>query len=425
MKLESYWLATAPAFEPVPPQPLPATADIVVVGAGFTGLSAALSFARAGADVVVLDAGDVIGQASGRNGGHCNTGVAQDFASLVAGIGVERASLYHHTYTHAVDYVEQVVREQAIDCDFQRTAKLKLASKPSHFAKMAASHEALRTLVGARSTLLSAADIRHEAESDAFHGGLLLDGGGEMHMGRFGRGLAQAAQRHGARIYTHHAVTSLKRLDEGTRYRIGTSRGEIDAGRVLLATGCTNEGPFAWWQRRIVPIGSFVIVTAPIDPALLARVLPGRRTYSTSLNIGNYFRLTPDHRLVFGGRARFALSNPTSDARSGRILQQSLAEMFPALAGVPIDYCWGGLVEATADRLPHAGQHQGLYYAAAYSGHGTQMSVYMGDLMADRMLGRERANPWERPWHPVPGYMGTPWFLPLAGAYYRIKDRLS
>ena len=143
-------------------------------------------------------------------------------------------------------------------------------------------------------------------------------------------------------------------------------------------------------------------------------------------NIHHYFRLTADHRLVFGGRARFAISSPQSDAKSGEILRQGMAETFPQLGPVKIDYCWGGLVDMTQDRLPHAGERDGLYYATGYSGHGTQMSVHMGQRMAEVMNGDVQANPWrDRDWPAIPGHIGPPWFLPFVGAYYTLKDKLA
>ena len=146
---------------------------------------------------------------------------------------------------------------------------------------------------------------------------------------------------------------------------------------------------------------------------------------TTSQNIGHYFRMTPDDRLVFGGRARFAMSSPTSDRKSGAILHATLREVFPQISDCRIDYCWGGLVDMTADRLPRAGQHDGMHYAVGYSGHGVQMSNYMGDLMARRIAGDDIANPWrDIPWPAVPLHFGKPWFLPLVGVYYRALDRL-
>jgi glycine/D-amino acid oxidase-like deaminating enzyme len=246
-----------------------------------------------------------------------------------------------------------------------------------------------------------------------------------MHMGKFGIGLAQAAAEKGAAIYPQTPVTGLQQID-GHRYRVRTSRGDIDAGRVLLATGTSDKGPFSWFQRRIVPVGSFIIATEPLAPAKLQAALINNRTYVTSLNIGNYFRTTADNRLIFGGRARFAISNPTSDARSGGVLRTGLGELFPSLANANIDYCWGGLVDMTADRLPRAGEHEGLFYSMGYSGHGTQMSVYMGKVMAALVTGKPVSNPWQRSnWAAMPGYFGKPWFLPVAGLYYKAKDKVS
>ena len=425
MKLESFWQATAPTFTGAASGELPAKADVVVVGGGFTGLSAAYNLALAGVDVVVLEAGDVLSQASGRNGGHCNTGVSQNFASLVESLGLEQASIYYHAYTEAVDYVQSIVRDEAIDCDFIRTGKLKLASKAKHFPSLVKTYELLKRTVDSNVELIDASHIRDEVGSDAFHGGLLQKGGGQMHMGKFGIGLAQAAAEKGAAIYPQTPVTGLQQID-GHRYRVSTSRGDIDAGRVLLATGTSDKGPFSWFQRRIVPVGSFIIATEPLAPAKLQATLINNRTYVTSLNIGNYFRTTADNRLIFGGRARFAISNPTSDARSGGVLRTGLGELFPSLANANIDYCWGGLVDMTADRLPRAGEHEGLFYSMGYSGHGTQMSVYMGKVMAALVTGKPVSNPWQRSnWAAMPGYFGKPWFLPVAGLYYKAKDKVS
>lgn len=428
MKLESYWTDTAPAA-PASVTDLPSRADVVVVGGGFTGLSSALALARRGADVVLLEAGRLVGAASGRNGGHVNNGLSVDYGALADRVGKARAQAWYRAYDSAVDTVERLVRDEAIDCDFSRNGKLKLASRPAHFESLVRSHDRLKAEIDPDVELIAPGDIRREVDSGIFHGGLLQRRSAQMHVARFGSGLAAAALRHGARLIANTAVESLARVGTGYAHRVRTGRGEILADQVLLASGPTRAGAygtFGWWRRRIVPVGSFIIVTEPLVPELAASLLSGRRTYTTTANLHNYFRLTPDHRLVFGGRARFAMSNPTQDVRSGEVLRAGLIEMFPQLARTRIDYCWGGVVDMTQDRLPHAGERDGIFYSMGYSGHGVQMSVHMGQVMSRVMSGDAGANPWkDHDWPAIPGHVGPPWFLPFVGAYFRLKDAIG
>lgn len=422
MKLTSYWLDTAPRFAGGSPvAALPARADVVVVGAGLTGLSAARALAMAGAEVVVIDAGPVGGEASGRNGGQCNNGLAGDLGALAARVGMDRARDLYRAFDRGVDRVEAIVAQEGIACDFRRTGKLKLADKPEHAAKLARTADLLSREVEPGLTLIDRAGLSAEIGSDAFHAGLVFPGSAALHVGRFATGLAEAAVRHGARVFEGVALTAM--ACTATGHRLTTSAGAIAAGAVLLATGASMRGPFAWLRRRIVPIGSFIIATEPLGRERAARLMPGRRNCTTTRNIGNYFRLTADDRLIFGGRARFALSSPASDAKSGRVLERAMARIFPELAGVGIDHCWGGIVDMTADRLPRAGERDGVHYATGYSGHGTQMSVLTGEAMAAMIGGDAAANPLAGfDWPAVPGHFGRPWFLPLVGAYYRYQD---
>jgi glycine/D-amino acid oxidase-like deaminating enzyme len=422
MGSESYWLDTAPAFSGAQLGALPGQVDVAIVGGGFTGLAAARALALKGASVVVLEAGKVIGEASGRNGGQCNTGVAQDYAGLSASLGADKARAYYQAYESAVQSVVSLVEQEQIACDLIRNGKLKLAAKPMHYEGLARTCDLIRKEVDADVELLTAEQTRAEVNSAQFHGGLLQRNGVQMHVGRFGVGLAEAAARQGALIHQGTSVVDWKAQAGG--YQVNTSKGSLHAGQVLLATGACQHGGLGWY-RRLVPVGSFVIATEVLPPSLIEQLLPGRRAYVTSRMIGNYFRLTPDNRLLFGGRARFAMSDSVNDAKSGKVLQAAMVQMFPQLANVKIDYCWGGLVDMTSDRLPRAGQHGGVYHSMGYSGHGVQMSVHMGQVMADVMAGNVEANPWrELEWPAIPGHFGKPWFLPFVGAYYRFQDYL-
>ncbi len=425
MKLASYWLETRTPFAGAAQGAPEGRVDVAVIGGGFTGLSAALALARRGASVALLEAGKIGTGASGRNGGHVNNGTSQDYAALAASLGADHARALYRAFDDAVDTVERIVREEQIQCAFRRSGKIKLAAKPAHYDKIARYFELLNRDCDPETELVPRERIREEVGSDAFYGGLLYRKSAMMHMGRFGAGLADAAARAGARIFEDAPVTALDRLN-GHAHRITTARGTIEAAQVLVATGPSREGPFAWFRRRLVPVGSFIVVTEPLDAAVLDSIMPTRRTATTTKYIGNYFRISPDDRLIWGGRARFAMSNPTEDAKSGDVLRAQLHATFPQLRDVRLDYCWGGLVDMTEDRLPRAGEHDGLYYAMGMSGHGAQMSVHLGQQMAKVMAGDAAANPFAKlDWKPIAFNYGTPWFLPLVGAYYSFKDRIE
>ncbi|TDF67533.1 FAD-binding oxidoreductase [Cupriavidus sp. L7L] len=425
MHFSSYWLDTSEPFVSRSPDVPDGSCDVVVVGAGITGTAAALALAKKGARVMVCEAETVGHAASGRNGGMCNNGFAQDYASLSQRIGTELANRLYLAFDAGVDTVERLVREESIDCDFVRTGKLKLAAKPEHYDKLARSQALLAASVDPDTRLLTKAELCDEIGSNHYHGGLIFEKSAGMHVGRYVRGLAKAAESRGAYILERTPVLGLQR---GSRcgYVVRTPRGEICAPQVLLASGISQIGPLGWIRRRIVPVGAFLIVTEPLPHELLDRLLPTRRMATDTKNFVNFFRVTPDNRMLFGGRARFATSNLSSDEKSGLILRQQMATVYPELTDVRIDYCWGGMVDMTANRLPRAGQRDGVYYSMGYSGHGTQMATLMGTLMAEIMDGRADLNPWKDfDWPAIPGHFGKPWFLPLVGAWYRLKDGLQ
>ncbi|WP_339760936.1 FAD-binding oxidoreductase [uncultured Hoeflea sp.] len=429
MKYVSYWHDSAPAFARAQSGRVEGSFDVAVIGGGFTGLNAARKLARAGLRVALLEADKIGAGGSGRNGGHLNNGISHGYAEAKAHLGAERAHALYRAFDHSIDMIEEVIAEEGIECDFRRAGKLKLASKPGHIAGLRANFELIHKDVDSGTRWIDQSDLPGEIGSQSFHGAMLYEKAAMMHMGRYATGLADAAHRHGAEIWEGAPVQACARA--GSAWDLTTPRGSLRAERVIVATGAytgaIKAGTFNWFRRRIIPVGSFIIATRPLTAEEVAVTMPGNRTCVTSMNIGNYFRLSPDNRLIFGGRARFsAVSDQQSDAKSGKILREALARTFPHLADIQIDYCWGGLVGMTKDRYPRAGEHDGLLYGMGYSGHGAQMSTLIGQSLADMAMGVADTNPLAGlDWPAIPAFSGKPWFLPLVGLWFGLKDRLS
>ncbi|PDS76766.1 FAD-binding oxidoreductase [Rhizobium sp. L43] len=422
MKFASYWHDTSIPFTGGIVDPVSGDFEVAVIGAGFTGLNAARTLAQSGVKVALLEAEHVGYGASGRNGGHLNSGHFASFGAARQHLGEDRARRLWRAYDDSIDMIERLIEEEKIACDFRRGGKLKLASKPSHVGTLQAMTEEIRREVDPSAEWLTREDLRKEVVSDAFHGGILYPKSAMMHMGRYANGMAEAARRHGAAIWERNPVTARERVANG--WRLITPTGSLTARQVILATDAYTPSAFNYFRRRLMPIASFIIATRPLTPQEVAATIPGNRNFTNSLNISNYFRLTPDNRMLFGGRARFsAVSNQKTDVSSGQLLRQQMVGMFPQLADVEIDYCWGGLVGCTQDRYPRAGNAEGVIYSMGYSGHGAQLSTFMGRALADMAMGRKDANPLDGfAWPAVPMHTGNPWFLPIVGAYYRMKD---
>jgi glycine/D-amino acid oxidase-like deaminating enzyme len=353
------------------------------------------------------------------------TGLSIGFRDAVDRYGFESAAAYHRAYDDAIDTVEKLVGEEGIDCDFARAGKLTLAAKPAHFDGLRKTHAVLAERLGHETQLVSRSQLHSEIGSDFYHGALVDPRGAGLHVGKFVKGLAESAARLGVAIHEKAPVDQVRRLD-GTRHELVTPRGMVRADRVLVATSGYTGRPFRWQQVRIAPVGSFIVVTEPLGKQVCDDLMPTRRMASDTKNLLYYFRITPDQRLLFGGRARFAMSNPQSDEKSGRILREAMATVFPQLANARVDYCWGGLVDMSLDRMVHAGERDGLFYSMGYSGHGVQMATHMGKQMAEFMNGTLDANPWrDLSFKRIPGHFGPPWFLPFAGGFYKFKDLIK
>jgi glycine/D-amino acid oxidase-like deaminating enzyme len=425
VKLTPYWLDTATPSGDYRRTPVPERADIAIVGAGFTGLSAALEATQHGASVVVLDQHTVGWGASGRNGGMATTGLAIGLGKAIKRYGRDQAVAMFAEYNRAIDTIEELVKEHSIDCDFQRSGKLTLAMNAKQVGQMRKTQQTLADLADYSVTVVDKQDIHSEIGSDFYAGGMVDPLGAGVHVGKFAHGLADAGARAGVTICEDAQVMQLDRRPGGG-HAVHTTRGVVHADQVLVATSGYTGALTPWLQRRTIPVGSFIIVTEPLPLETAQRILPRHRQASDNKMLTYYFRMTPDNRLLFGGRARFALSSPDADLKSAEILERAMSTVFPYLASARVDYTWGGLVDLTMDQMVHAGQRDGVHYSLGYSGHGVQMATYMGKQMALSMVGKPSRNLWEQlPYRAVPGHFGPPWFLPFIGAYAKVVDRFS
>ena len=403
----------------LPVEPLPERTDVAVVGGGYTGLAAARALARRGAAVVVLERHRIGWGASGRNGGFVLPGFQRGLAELAARIGEPRARALWNLSLDAVLAVERLVTDEAIDCGYTRCGSVVLAARPGHLASLERERRCLARVAEHETVLLGPGEIGCEVGTRRYHGGLVDSAGGVLHPGRYVAGLAAAATRAGARLAEGAEVSEIRRGPAG--FDVGTARGTLRASEVLVATDGYTGAPFRRLRRGVVPVGSHIIATAPLDPALAARLVPGGRALSDTRRILHYFRLSPDRRMVFGGRAAMT---PVSTARAARTLGRAMREIFPELGATPVDFAWSGSVGFTRDRLPHAGRADGMHYALGYCGHGVALATWLGGRMGDALAGVDPM-PDLGPLPVVPLYWGTPWFLPLVDGYYRLRDRVG
>jgi len=403
---------------------LPSEVDVLVVGAGYTGLSAARRLAKSGASVVVLDREGVGWGASSRNGGQVVTGLRLDPATLVKRYGERRARELFDAATAAIVHLEALVAEERIACEYVRCGHLQAAWKPSHFDGFRAEQSLLARVFDHRVEIVSSTEQRREIGSAAYHGVMIDERSGALNPARYVNGLAEAARRAGACVRSGIQVRRVAR--ERERWTVVTSAGSVSARDVLVATNGYTDRAAPQLRRRFVPVGSYIMATRPLREEEAAQLLPRRRVAFDSKNFLFYFRLSADRRLLFGGRAEFTQPSAASVRRAAETLRRGMIAIFPELEDVEVEYAWGGQVAFTRDQMPHAGRIDGVYFAGGYCGHGIAPATKLGDLIARRIAGEAVSDPLlDSDCPTIPFYRGTPWFLPLVGAYFKVRDWIS
>jgi glycine/D-amino acid oxidase-like deaminating enzyme len=433
---KTFWLETIEIPTPVA-RDFPQHVDVAIIGAGFTGLSAARSLARGGASVAVFDAQTIGWGASSRNGGMVLTGLKLPAATLIARYGKEATARMYAASLASIDFVEKLVREENIACDFARCGHLEVACKPKHFDDFRRSAQETARHFNHRQRLIPRDQLQSEIGSAIYHGGLVDDSSAGVNPARLVAGLASAAERAGAAIFDHSHVDEVQR-EGASGWKIATQRGTLRAQNVVVATSGYTSRVTPALQKKIIPIGSYIIVTEVLHEKLAAELSPRNRMIFDSKNYLYYYRLTPDRRMLFGGRAAFFPETSSTIRRSAEILRRGMLTVYPQLRDAKIAYVWGGTLDFAFDIMPHAGKLDGLHFSLGYAGHGVAMSTYLGDKVAQSILqGRndspnEDARRDENPFAaiPFPGaplglYNGRPWFLPFAGAWYKLLDWIS
>ncbi len=425
----NYWLTTV-EMPKSPVLPLPESVDVAIIGAGYTGLSAALSLAKRGAKVVVLESETIGWGASSRNGGMVLTGLKLGVNQLIATYGRELTQRMYAASLATIDTVERIVKEENISCDFARCGHLEVACKKTHFEDYARQVEVIAREFNHQLRVVPRDELHNEIGSCIYFGGMVDDVSAGLNPARYVAGLGAAAMRAGGQVSEQTLLKNIQRESRSgmTGFKLNTSRGAMWAHNVLVGTSGYTGAATPALRKKVIPIGSFIITTQILPDALAQELSPRNRQIYDSKNYLFYYRLTPDNRLLFGGRAAFFPETGQTIRKSAEILRRGMIEVYPQLRDVQVEYVWGGTVDFCFDVMPHAGQSDGIYFALGYAGHGVAMATYQGQKMADWIADGKTDNPFAEipfPGAPLGLYNGKPWFLPFAGAYYKVLDWIS
>jgi glycine/D-amino acid oxidase-like deaminating enzyme len=378
----SLWSATAAPIEAFARLGETVRAQIAVIGAGYTGLSAALYLGEAGRDVVVLDGLDLGDGASGRNGGQVIPGLKYDPDTLEGMYGGGQGAKLVATVGAGPDLVFELIRRHRIDCEAVRSGWLQLATSESALAPIGMRVRQWRAR-GAAVEMLGQADVARLTGSQRYYGGLIDRRGGTVQPLAYARGLARAAQRAGVRLFTHSAATQLER--SAGEWRIRTREGSVTCRHVVFATNAYSDKFVEPLQRTVVAVPSLQVATAPLPPDLRRSFLPEGQSVSDTWRLLRYFRTDAQGRLIMGSRGVFGDVPP---ARAARLHYRAVREIYPQLSGISFDYHWSGFVAMTPDHLPHLHEvAPGIVAGLGYNGRGVAMATMMGTLLARRLLG--------------------------------------
>jgi glycine/D-amino acid oxidase-like deaminating enzyme len=422
--LPYWWEAYRPATGDL--VDVPRKARVVIVGAGYAGLSCAIELADAGVEACVLEAAELGAGASTRSGGGVSGGVniGKSFTGKVLARDPAVVKTILASGQDAFSLIETLIEREKIDCCWEKKGRFVGAWTPKDYKFQESRLANLNAGANSGAYMVPRERQREEMASDYYYGGMVVERSAKLHPALYYKGLLDAACR---RKITICAKAAADRIDkQGNGWRITTSRGVIEAGDLVIATNGYTGDATPQLKRRLIPLASHIIATEALPADLARSLIPKGRTLADTKRVLCYYRMSPDNkRMIFGGRARFT---PVTPAVSAPILHRFMTDRFPQLQGIRVTHAWTGNVAFTWDALPHTGVMDGMHYALGCNGSGVAMMTYLGHQTARRIVGGANATcGFELAEFPdFPLYNGSPnWALPAIGAYYRFRDGLS
>ncbi len=419
MKTDPFW------WDAARPEPthlaLPdALSDVLIIGGGYTGLSAALTLAKRGQSVTVLEAEMPGFGASSRNGGMIGNLLKPGLSGLIDSYGVERGCAIYKEALASVEFIAKRIGEEGIDCDLELNGRFYPAVLDKHLHAMEGDFKVRQKYLDIPEEMVGPNDYAEDVDSAGYKGGLRQHHTGGLHPAKYVKGLAQAATRAGARIIAPLRAEEIIKNSNG--FAVKTATGTLEARTLLIATNGYGAGLYPFLQKRVFPVGSTMIATEELSENLVASLFPTRRMITDTRKMLSYYRPSPDgRRVLLGARPTIFPAAPEVQARS---LKKTLDSIFPALRQASVSHIWSGNVAYDFAAMPTIGEHEGVFYAMGYCGSGVAMSGYFGHKAALKILGDPEGEtafdglPFEDRFY----YNGKPWFLPVAMIGYRFRD---
>lgn len=415
-----YWWVAAPRPE-IGETELPRSIDVAVVGAGYAGLSAALTIARGGRSVIVLEANRPGEGASSRNGGAIGATLRFSFEKLIDMHGPETAQKFYHEAREGRDWLKNFIKQEKIDCDLHLVGRFIGCHRKTDYEELGRDLDLQEKYLGVEGEMVGADGQHRFIGSDAYFGGRFLAEDGNLHPAKLHQGLLELLSAESVPIFGQTPVKAITRETNG--FQLVCRSQSVQAKQVVIATNGYTGAESPWLRRRILPMQSQIIATEILGPNIMADLIPENRQLGDTCRLHYYYRGSPNYnRILFGGRAGAA--EISDRQKSGRMLYRRLIEIFPSLEGTKITHSWGGYIAYTLDHMLHMAHKENIFYVAGFCGSGVVNANFLGHKTGLKVLGRKEGDSIfdsEHPSHPI--YSGDPWFLAPLIALKNLQDR--